>query len=234
MDKIDIGTYIDIYELLRKHEGDNFTGPDFAKAFVISHAERDPPSIVYSERDGKVVGVAFCWQISDPHDVEESNGYPGEVSGGKYCYWPFMYIDSEYRTNGVIGELFLFSAEACPGAKRFAYHRKGDLRIKNIKKMLVRYVPRKEIKDGNIETDRERVPSISGYEQPGLAGHLDAVSGHAELNINQESIGGDQGSGDTISDDKRGPEGSTEVGSSEASGARGQEPVRKPTGQKPF
>ena len=90
---MDISTQLEVYELLRRHGG-----PEFARGLVASHADlRDPPATVYAQREDGIVGVAFCWQIEDPHDVEEKYGYPGEIRDAKYCYWPFIYVDPANR-----------------------------------------------------------------------------------------------------------------------------------------
>ncbi|MHA2263671.1 MAG: hypothetical protein ACXAEN_14845 [Candidatus Thorarchaeota archaeon] len=145
-----VGDYIEIYELLRSYKG-----PDFARRMVEAHADHNPSYICVAKREDRVVGVAFSWQVSDPHDIEEINGFPGEQKGAKYIYWPLVYIHPEARLNGgIFPELVLRSLDSCPGASRVSFHRRERLHIISLKRLLRFYM--EEQSDVQRDDNRRR------------------------------------------------------------------------------
>lgn len=144
-----VGDYIEVYELLRAYKG-----PDFARRMVEAHADRDPPFISVVKRNERVVGVAFSWQVSDPHDIEELNGFPGEQRGAKYIYWPLVYIEPKARMNGgIFPELVMRSLNSCPGASRLAFHRRNRLHIISLLRLMNFYAEEQD--DGQRRLERE-------------------------------------------------------------------------------
>jgi hypothetical protein len=152
---MDIGDYIEVYELLRSYKG-----PDFARRMVEAHADREPSFISVVKREDRVVGVAFSWQISDPHDIEELNGFPGEKRGAKYIYWPLAYIKPEARMNGgIFPELVMRSLDTCPGASRLSFHRRDRLHIISLQRLMEFY---SEEQDDGRRRQSQREPERRG------------------------------------------------------------------------
>lgn len=113
-------TLLKIYEALRPH---------FEPSRLIGELSKQSEryGIVYEEKEGKIVAVAFTWHIDDPYDVVDRNWeYPGEKPDGKYVYLPLIWIDKSQRSYGFLVAFLRKLLAKHRTAKRLAFRRERN------------------------------------------------------------------------------------------------------------
>ena len=113
----DTKTVLRIYEALRPHYEPKKLIEDISK-------QADRYGIVYEEKNGEVIAVAFTWHIDDPYDVVDKNWeYPGEKPDGKYVYMPLLWIKESERNYGFLMSFLRKLLQRHHSAKRLAFKR---------------------------------------------------------------------------------------------------------------
>jgi hypothetical protein len=80
--------------------------------------------VTHRDDKGDLIAAAFFWHVSDPYDVVDKSGFPGQDPNGKYLYFPICYVHPDNRQAPKIIKALLKKAfKIVPTASRAVWQR---------------------------------------------------------------------------------------------------------------
>lgn len=119
--KLSLRQLLSTYDFLKEK-----VSPELAVKLLEDHFEKQ--QVIVEQNGSGIQGVAVCWQIEDPFDVQVNGSLlprckGGEKALGKYAYLPFIFVEEKFRGVRLLRRLLGRVVQHCPGAQRIAYHR---------------------------------------------------------------------------------------------------------------